>query len=134
MFTKFDARTIQEYNQLPEGMDDDERWELANVNAKRTLENIYVPRVRNTPHPPTRVVYLEGKAKPNLCRTRLKVDLAKDMHKLDKQCPELAEKTAEVITDVGLRRLFVSVQKNNITLCIKEGIKYKFVLSLFLLC
>ncbi|KAM6493818.1 hypothetical protein JOM56_010179 [Amanita muscaria] len=109
VFTKFDALIVQEFNQLPENLDEDERWELAIVNAKRTLQDTYIPRINNTPHPPTCVVHLE------------------DMHKSETQCPELTIKTAEVIDDPRLRRLFVSVQRNNINLCIKEAINPTWV-------
>ncbi|KAM6493755.1 hypothetical protein JOM56_010116 [Amanita muscaria] len=106
VFTKFDARIVQEYGRLPKELDKDEleKWKLAAENANRTLQDIYIPRVNNTPHPPAGIVHLE------------------EMHKADKQCAELTEKTAEVINDTTLRRLFVSVQKNNIKLCIKEAI------------
>ena len=38
-------------------------------------------------------------------------------------CPELTEKTAEVIDDEGLYQLFVSTQMNNVNLCIHAALQ-----------
>ena len=37
-------------------------------------------------------------------------------------CPELIEKTADVINDGSLRELFISTQMNHIDLCAKDGV------------
>ena len=39
-------------------------------------------------------------------------------------CPELTEKTAEVIDDEGLYQLFVSTQMNNVNLCIHAALQW----------
>jgi hypothetical protein len=54
----------------------------------------------------------------------VKINQDKDMHHRDKQCPELTDQTAAVIDDPSLRRLFISVQRNNINLCIRAAIEY----------
>ena len=38
-------------------------------------------------------------------------------------CPELTEKTADVIDDASLLQLFVSTQMNNVNLCIKVALE-----------
>ena len=41
----------------------------------------------------------------------------------ENDCPELIEKTADVIDDASLQKLFVSTQMNNLDLCGKDGVK-----------
>ena len=43
----------------------------------------------------------------------------KDMHEIEKQCPELTEKTAEALDNEVLKGLFITTQRNNLDLCIK---------------
>jgi hypothetical protein len=45
------------------------------------------------------------------------------MDVLENDCPELTEKTADVIDDVSLHELFVSTQMNNLGLCVKSGLQ-----------
>ena len=59
IFTKFDAQIIKEYVKL--NMEDDgDKWYKAKENAERTFQNIYLPKVVNTEHPPRTYVHLEG--------------------------------------------------------------------------
>jgi len=106
VFTKFDGRIIQEYSKLDEAkLDEEARWNRAKMNAKDTLQKVYEPLVLKAPYPPRDVIWLE------------------DMHIRDKQCTELTDKTAAMIDDPSLRRLFISVQRNNINLCIRAAIE-----------
>ncbi len=41
----------------------------------------------------------------------------------ESNCPELTEKTADVIDDTNLYQLFVSTQMNNLDLCVKAALK-----------
>ena len=41
----------------------------------------------------------------------------------ESDCPELTEKTAEIIDDAALKGLFVTTQMNNLNLCVKYGLK-----------
>jgi hypothetical protein len=41
----------------------------------------------------------------------------------ENDCPELTEKTADVIDNANLQELFISTQMNNLDLCGKAGIK-----------
>ena len=45
------------------------------------------------------------------------------MHEIEKQCPELTEKTAEALDNEALKGLFITTQRNNLDLCIKNAIK-----------
>ena len=42
----------------------------------------------------------------------------------ESDCPELAEKTADIIDDATLKELFVTTQMNNLSLCVKYGLKW----------
>lgn len=47
----------------------------------------------------------------------------------ESNCPELTEKTANIIDDAGLRQLFVSTQMNNLDLCVKSALQQDFHLN-----
>jgi hypothetical protein len=53
------------------------------------------------------------------------------MHKEENQCPELCEKTADILDNDVLVNLFVSTQKNNLNLCIQSAIKLLICLLFF---
>jgi len=46
-----------------------------------------------------------------------------DMRDTASNCAELIEKTASVLNDDTLKLLFVSVQENNIKLCIRYAVR-----------
>ena len=48
------------------------------------------------------------------------------MNKEENQCPELSEKTMDILDNAILVNLFVSTQKNNLDLCIKRSIECVF--------
>ena len=45
-----------------------------------------------------------------------------EMDKKENQCSELSERTMDILDNDVLVKLFVSTQKNNLDLCIKNGI------------
>ena len=49
------------------------------------------------------------------------------MNKEKNQCSELSEKTMHILDNDILVNLFVSTQKNNLDLCIEQGIKLVFI-------
>ena len=49
------------------------------------------------------------------------------MDKEKNQCSELSEKTMHILDSDVLVNLFVSTQKNNLDLCIEQGIKFVFI-------
>ena len=51
-----------------------------------------------------------------------------DMDIPENDCPELTEKTADAIDDSSLQELFVSIQMNNLDLCIKYGLEWALCL------
>ncbi len=46
-----------------------------------------------------------------------------DMHIESNKCPELTELTVKALNNEALRDLFISTQKNNLSLCIKYTIQ-----------
>ena len=49
--------------------------------------------------------------------------LITDMDMPENNCPELTERTANIIDDAGLQQLFVSTQVNNLDLCVKSALQ-----------
>ncbi|KAF8333837.1 hypothetical protein F5887DRAFT_1063593 [Amanita rubescens] len=88
IFTKFDGQIIAEYGKLCDSGEDKDKWGEARINANAAFQQIYLPKVLNTKHPPKAY-----------------------------DCPELATVTAEAIDDSSLQELFVSTQMNNLDLC-----------------
>ena len=57
------------------------------------------------------------------------LDLHKDTGNHQEQVKDLIEKTASSVDDTALKMFFISVQKNNIDLCVQYAInKYVYVL------
>jgi len=105
IFTKFDGQIIQEYGKLDDREKED-KWDKAKENAEVTFQRVYLPKVLNTEHPPRSHVRLQ------------------DMDIPESNCPELTEKTADVIDNISLYQLFVSTQMNNLDLCVRAALKY----------
>lgn len=61
IFTKFDAQIVQEYGNLNNVLDNNDRWKTARDNAENTFLQVYLPKVLNTDYPPKTFVRLEGK-------------------------------------------------------------------------
>lgn len=53
----------------------------------------------------------------------LSVEMHDDEGKHQDQVKSLIEKTADALDDLALKMLFVSVQQNNLELCIKYAVK-----------
>ena len=115
IFTKFDGQTIKEYTDLSD-MENIDKWDKARENAQKAFETVYLPKVLGTKYPPKGYVLLEGRI-PKKCLHR--DNSLADMDLEENNCPELAEKTADSVTDVKLRQLFVSTQMNNLDLSAK---------------
>jgi len=109
VFTKFDAQIIKEYVKLDDMEDDGDKWYKAKENAEYTFQSVYLPKVMNTQYPPRIHVHLE------------------DMDLPETDCHELTERSAAVIDDPSLNRLFVSTQMNNLDLCVKSALHFVFI-------
>lgn len=46
-----------------------------------------------------------------------------DMDMPESDCPELTEKTADIIDDTTLKGLFITTQMNNLSICVKYALK-----------
>jgi len=53
-------------------------------------------------------------------------NMQEDDGKHEDQVKELTEKTADSLDDLALKMLFVSIQQNNLELCIGHAVKYEF--------
>ncbi|KAF8737475.1 hypothetical protein AX14_012775 [Amanita brunnescens Koide BX004] len=100
VFTKFDGQILNEYINLNDIDNDEDKWGKARKNADETFQRVYLPKVLNTPCPPRAYVRLE------------------DMDIPENNCPELTEKTADTVDNASLHQLFLSTQRNNLDLCV----------------
>ncbi|KAF8729090.1 hypothetical protein AX14_006458 [Amanita brunnescens Koide BX004] len=105
VFTKYDAQIIQESVKLNYLESFQDKWTKARENADVTFQRIYLAMVLSTQHPPRAHVRLE------------------DMHRPERNCPELTQETANAIDDTSLHGLFVSTQMNNLDLCVVSALK-----------
>ncbi|KAF8348552.1 hypothetical protein F5887DRAFT_1129560 [Amanita rubescens] len=105
VFTKFDGQIIHEYAKLNDIENGKNRWDMANINADKSFQEIYLPKVMSTQHPPKAYVRLQ------------------DMDLPENDCPELSEATANSIDDASLRQLFISTQMNNLDLHVKAALE-----------
>jgi len=111
IFTKFDAQVIQEYVKLTDIENDKDRWTKAKVNAENIFQQVYVPKVRSTLHPPKEWLHLE------------------DLDVYENNGLDLTEKTAATIDDVQLHQLFVSTQMNNLHLCVRSALEHVLLIQ-----
>jgi len=111
IFTKFDAQVIQEYVKLTDIENDKDRWTKAKVNAENIFQEVYVPKVRSTLHPPKEWLHLE------------------DLDVYENNGLDLTEKTAATIDDVQLHQLFVSTQMNNLHLCVRSALEHVLLIQ-----
>jgi len=122
IFTKFDALADKCYNKLRyQGKDHQEAKTAMHELAKKTFREEYLPRVLDAEFPPKTFVCLAG----NILYSYIffKFSQILEMNKEENQCPELSEKTMDVLDNNVLVNLFVSTQQNNLDLCIKMAIK-----------
>ncbi|KAJ7027077.1 hypothetical protein C8F04DRAFT_1123387 [Mycena alexandri] len=102
IYTKLDGLANRALTRLcDDGYDTDDALQHVPSKAMELLETNFKAGLRRMAHPPSDYVQLD------------------DMRQKTSNCKDLIEKTAESITDDGLRMLLVSVQRNNITLCIR---------------
>ncbi|KAJ7018943.1 era-like GTP-binding protein [Mycena alexandri] len=105
IFTKLDGLAERAFTMLcDDGYDRDDALEHVDEKATELLETNFMAGLQQMAHPPSDYVQLE------------------DMRQKTSNCKDLIEKTAESITDDGLRMLLVSVQRNNIALCIRYAV------------
>jgi len=104
VFTKFDGLVVNEYCELLEVQNDQDKWEKARANAEKTFQEYYLHQIMAVQNPPKGFVKLE------------------EMDKADRNCPELTEKTAAAIDIGSLHQLFTSAQKNNLNICVKNAL------------
>ncbi|KAJ6533506.1 hypothetical protein B0H19DRAFT_964886 [Mycena capillaripes] len=106
IFTKFDGLLTKAFNRLK--ANGASRMEAKNLQAHRAQEILntdFIAPLMSTKFCPSAYVRLD------------------DMRKETSNCMDLIEKTANALTDDTLKLLFVSVQQNNIDLCIQFAVK-----------
>ncbi|PPQ85303.1 hypothetical protein CVT25_009982 [Psilocybe cyanescens] len=109
IFMKFDDLITQVWNR-------NNTREQNTMHALGTLQQKFEQPLRNYEFPPCAYVRLE--------------ELDKNDIDHQKQIGELMKQTAASIDDLALKMLFVTVQQNNLKICIKYAIQ-QYVISLF---
>ena len=121
IFTKFDGLIKQEHAKLDNLNNWEDRLRKAEDNAKKTFQQVYKSSVMNTEFPPKVHVQLRGGIELQFLEKNK--DNMSDMHKPEKNCPELTQETANAIDDASLNELFVSTQMNNLDLCVEFALQ-----------
>ena len=119
IFTKFDDLINQVYDP---SLDDDDNRSV----AERLLKDDLRAPLFKFKFPPRADVRLEGKyvsASLLICWLGCYTELHEDDGDHQKQVKKLIEKTAESLDDLALKILFVSLQQNNLELCLKYAVK-----------
>jgi len=122
VFTKFDSLVQKCYQKLRlQGKNHQEAKAEMHEFANKTFQDEYLSRVLATGFPPKAYICLAGNTL--LPYISSKFSQISEMNKEENQCAELSEKTMDILDNDILVNLFVSTQKNNLNLCIKNGIK-----------
>jgi hypothetical protein len=122
IFTKFDALEDMCYNKLrSQGKNHQEAEDAIHECANKIFQDEYLSRVLATDFPPKAYICLSG----NILFLYRFVKFLQilEMNKEENQCFELSEKTMDILDNDFLVNLFVSIQKNNLDLCIKKSIE-----------
>jgi len=111
------------FNALREKMGRQESRREAPALAHKTLKENYIDPLQEKRFKPTKHVWLKS-----ACLLRSRSILAdrfssSDMHDKDTTCLELINETANAIDDDALKLLFVSVQQNNLDICVRFALR-----------
>jgi hypothetical protein len=122
IFTKFDALEVKCYSKLrEEGKSHEEASIQLPELVNKTFQDKYLPRVLDAKFPPKTYVCLAGNVLHSYRFFKFSQILGLD--KEENQCSELSQATMNILDNDILVNLFVSTQKNNLSLSIEKGIK-----------
>ncbi|KAK7026309.1 hypothetical protein R3P38DRAFT_2528891 [Favolaschia claudopus] len=110
IFTKLDGLVTEANNKLrASGLSIKDARKMQTRRARELLQTDFLGPLQSKKYCPADYVQLD------------------DMRKENSHCHDLIEKTANAINDKALRLLFVSVQQNNINVCIKYAITRRLI-------
>ncbi|KDQ53819.1 hypothetical protein JAAARDRAFT_136564 [Jaapia argillacea MUCL 33604] len=110
IYTKFDDFVLQTQQFfMSQGEQEEDAFEKASLLAPNRFTEEYAKVFNKTRFPPL--------------MDDVSFTYYIDMDKPDANCDKLLEKTADALGDDTLRQLFVCIQKNNLDLCGKWGVK-----------
>ena len=121
IFTKFDDLITQIYDG---DLEEEENRQIAD----RELQNKFRTPLYGYKFPPRADVSVEGMLKLHFGDSvnwylSWNVDLHDNNSDHQNQVKQLIEKTADSLDDLSLKILFISVQQNNLELCIRYAVK-----------
>lgn len=123
IFTKFDALVTKTFGVLQkEGKNFEE---AINGRESRALDDFQakcLAPLKRILDMPIHEVRLRGATELYQKKSNL-TDCSVDMHKKNTKCKELIEQTAHALNDDAIKLLFVSVQQNNLDICIKYAME-----------
>ncbi|KAG8938179.1 hypothetical protein FRC03_007540 [Tulasnella sp. 419] len=106
LFTKWDGQVVHAFSDLKQqGREPLDASREAPHHAMGIFEKYYLPAITNVSHPPADYVLLGN------------------MNKEEASCSELAERTANAMSNGILSKLFISVQETNIQISMKNAIE-----------
>jgi len=128
VFTKWDGQIIKSYGKLrgpPNNMSISRARQGAARHAEDEFNQHYLPVISApaVPYPPASFVLIGSEwcfVPDNVLSSK---SFESDMHKPETRCEELSTKTAAALGNNELQKLFVSVQLNNIQLCVEYALK-----------
>ena len=128
IFTKFDGLVSTAFGELrdKEKLSRKEAKDKKFERAREMLKTNFIEPLEATASRPSDYVRLDGKPEYKYnagTYTLIFVMMYSDMRMEDSSCEELIEKTANVLDDDTLKLLFISVQHNNIDICIEHAIQ-----------
>ena len=105
-----------------EGASEADAQAQAPARAVDDFEKMYLGDLYKREYPPSGHVYLRGNHFVWVF-TMMGIDgCVSDMNKQETKCQELTETIAVVLDNNHLQQLFVSMQKNNIKICMKYAL------------
>jgi hypothetical protein len=126
IFTKFDGLLTEAYTELTDdGWGEEEALDGMSERAEKLLQTHFRKPLSEAEFPPSDYVRLNGDLSKHFLRKHKFMFSSEliDMREPTSSCNELIQKTANALTDETLRLLFVSVQQNNIDVCIQYALE-----------
>ncbi|KAF7985531.1 hypothetical protein HWV62_3765 [Athelia sp. TMB] len=106
IFTKFDALITKAFQEECKVVPNKRvAFKEAPAKAEKKLKTSFIDPLRKCKYAPVAFVHL------------------KDMQKASSTCADLIEKTADAISDDTLKLLFLSVQQNNVDICVRWALR-----------
>ena len=119
IFTKFESQEAVAFSLLEQQYPTEEALSKAPQQARENFDQKHLSRFTSRKYAPKGVLYLKGE----YCAIHLRLvgcSDCQDMDKDDALCPEIVERTVELLNGDTLKWLLVTVQQTNTRLQVRE--------------